>query len=244
MALLEAEPGKPTLLEHVMEIRGRLVKATLFFFVVSLLCYGFSEPLFDYLAAPAQGHLVYTHPVGGMMAYLKISFLCGALFSSPFTLYQGFAFLWPALGPSWRKVLAWTLPLGYGLFTLGVGFALRVLPTAMHFLLTFDRPGLRAMLNVDQYFSFVLLITFGLGASFQMPLAAYFVARAGLISAATLAKHWRLAVMACLIIGAMICPTPDLVTWLLVCVPLFLLYLISLAVAAWAERQREGLSVR
>ncbi|HXC65480.1 MAG TPA: twin-arginine translocase subunit TatC [bacterium] len=243
MGLFDAEPGKPTLLEHVMEIRGRLVKAALFFFVVSLFCYAFSQELFDYLAAPAQGHLVYTHPVGGMMAYLKISFLCGALFSSPFTLYQVLAFLWPALGPAWRKALGWSLGIGYLLFALGVTFALKVLPMAMHFLLAFDRPGLRAMLNVDQYFSFVFLITFGLGASFQMPLAIYFIARAGLVSAATLAKHWRLAVMACLILGAMICPTPDLVTWLLVCVPLFLLYLISLAVATWAERQRAGAGV-
>jgi sec-independent protein translocase protein TatC len=177
-----------------------------------------------------------------MMAYLKISFLCGALFSSPFTLYQALAFLWPALSSAWRQALGWSLALGYGLFALGVAFALKVLPLAMHFLLGFDRPGLRAMLNVDQYFGFVFLITFGLGASFQMPLAVYFIARAGLVSAATLARHWRLAVMACLILGAMICPTPDLVTWLLVCIPLFLLYLISLAVAVWAQRKRERAS--
>jgi sec-independent protein translocase protein TatC len=238
MALFGSEPGKPTLLEHVMEMRGRLLKAALFFFVVSLICYSFSEAIFDYLAAPAQGHLVYTHPVGGMMAYLRISFLCGALFSSPFTLYQAMAFLWPALSPAWRSALRWTTLIGYGMFALGVAFALKVLPMAMHFLMAFDRPGLRAMINVDQYFGFVSLIVFGMGASFQMPLAVYFIARAGLVKAATLAKHWRLAVVACLIIGAMICPTPDIFTWLLVCVPLFLLYLLSLAVALWAERQR------
>jgi sec-independent protein translocase protein TatC len=236
----ETQPAevKPTLLEHVMEIRGRLVKAALFFFIVSLACYGLAEPIFDFLARPAEGHLVYTHPVGGMMAYLKIAFLCGALLTSPYTLYHILAFVGPALNLSWRRNLLRTLAVGYGLFAAGAYFGVRTLPMAMHALMSFDRPGLRAMIDVDQYFKFVFMIVFGLGAAFEAPLLLFFVASMGLVSAETLAKHWRLAAMACLILGAMINPTPDLISWLMVCLPLFLLYFVSIGVVAWAEKRR------
>ena len=238
--MAELLPGavKPTLLEHVMEIRGRLVKVALFFFVVSLACYGLAQPIFDYLAKPAEGHLVYTHPVGGMMAYLKIAFYCGALLTSPYTLYHLMAFIGPAFDAAWRRTLVQTLVVGYLLFGAGSYFGLRTLPMAMHALMSFDRPGLRAMIDVEQYFKFVFMMVFGLGAAFEAPLLLFFVATMGFISAETLAKHWRIAVMACLILGAMINPTPDLVSWLLVCLPLFLLYFVSIGVVAWAEKRR------
>lgn len=239
--MVDVEAAKPTLLEHVMEIRGRLVKVALVFFVASLCCYGLASPIFDYLAAPAEGHLVYTHPVGGMMAYLKIAFYCGALLTSPYTLYHLMAFIGPAFSASARRTLVLTLGVGYILFGAGAYFGLRTLPMAMHALMSFDRPGLRAMIDVEQYFKFAFMMVIGLGAAFEMPLLLFFVASMGFISAETLAKHWRLAVMACLILGAIINPTPDLVSWLLVCLPLFLLYLFSIGVVAWAEKRRARL---
>ena len=237
MAAELVEP-KPTLLEHLMEIRGRLIKVALFFFVVSAGCYGLSAGIFDALAAPAQGHLVFTHPVGGMMAYLKIAFMAGALLSSPYTLYHVLAFVGPALSPARRRSLALALVVGYGLFTLGAWFGFHALPLAMRALMSFDRPGLRAMIDVDAYFRFVFMLVLGMGAAFETPLLLFYVAMGGFISAATLSKHWRLAVLACLILGAMINPTPDIFSWLLVCLPLFALYGVSVLVVAWAERRR------
>jgi len=207
--------------------------------LVSLVCYSMAEDIFDYLAAPAMGHLVYTHPVGAMMAYLKLAFVFGAMLTSPYTLYHVLAFIGPAMSKAWRRGLIFTLVAGYALFALGMGFGLHYLPRAMHALLAFDRPGLRAMIDVDHYFSFVFLIIFGCALSFQMPLVLYFVARIGFIKVETMMKHWRLAVMACLILGAMINPTPDLVSWMMVCVPLFLLYLLSLGVMTVGQRQRD-----
>lgn len=236
--------AKASLLEHILEIRGRLIRVALFFFAVSLACYGLAAPVFDALAKPAEGHLVYTHPVGGMMAYLKIAFLCGALLSSPYTLYHVIAFVGPALGPARRRGLVWALAVGYGLFALGAWFGFRALPLAMHALMSFDRPGFRAMIDVDQYFKFVFMMVVGMGAAFEMPLLLFYVALAGFISAATLGRHWRIAVMLCLILGAMINPTPDLFSWLLVCLPLFLLYGLSLLVVAWAERRRARVQAR
>jgi sec-independent protein translocase protein TatC len=233
------EAAKATLFEHIFEIRTRLIRALAVFLAASLVCYLRAADMFDFLARPAEGHLVYTHPVGAMMAYMKLAFLAGFFVSSPFILYQAFAFVAPAMRESWRRNILAAVGVGYALFFAGVAFALKALGPAMHFLLSYSRPGLQAMINVDQYFSFVALITLGSGCAFEMPLLMYFLAGAGLIRSATLVKHWRLAVMGCLILGAVICPTPDLVTWALVCLPLFGLYGVSVVVVRWAEAGRE-----
>jgi sec-independent protein translocase protein TatC len=231
-------PEDPTLFEHLFEIRTRLIRCLAVFLGASLVCYLRAGDMFDFLAAPAEGHLVFTHPVGAMMAYMKLGFMAGLIVSSPYIFYQVFAFLQPAMNPAWRRTVTLSLVVGYLLFGLGVAFSLKTLPLAMHFLLSYARPGLQAMINVDQYFSFVFLITFGSGFAFEMPLLMYFLAAGGFISSATLVKQWRMAIMACLILGAVICPTPDLVTWALVCLPLFGLYLVSIGVVRWAEGAR------
>jgi sec-independent protein translocase protein TatC len=177
--------------------------------------------------------------VGAMMAYMKLAFMAGFIISSPYIFYQAFAFIAPALKPEMRRTVTVSVVVGYFLFALGVAFSLKTLPLAMHFLLSYSRPGLQAMINVDQYFSFVCLITFGSGFAFELPLLMYFLASTGFISSATLVKHWRLAIMACLILGAVICPTPDVVTWALVCLPLFGLYFVSIGVVHWAEGARK-----
>ncbi len=156
-------------------MRGRLVKAALspsLWSACSATAF-LGRALFDYLAAaPARSHLVFTHPVGrhdGLPE--EVSFLCGALFS---TLRSRSTRSWPSSGRplglalAWRKALGWS-PGGSATSCSPWAwpFALKVLPMAMHFLLAFDRPGLRAMLNVDQYFSFVFLITFRPGRQFS-----------------------------------------------------------------------------
>lgn len=229
-----------TLFEHLFEIRTRLIRSLVVFLGASLVCYCRVEDMFDFLAKPAEGHLVFLHPVGAMMAYMKLAFMAGLIISSPYILYQAFAFFSPALSPAWRKTVTLSFVVGYLLFGLGVAFSLKTLPLTMHFLLSYSRPGLQAMINIDQYFSFVFLITFGSGFAFEMPLLMYFLAAGGLISSPTLIKHWRVAIMVCLVLGAVICPTPDVVTWGLVCLPLFVLYFISIGVVRWAETARKG----
>lgn len=231
-------PEDPTLFEHLFEIRTRLIRCLIVLLATSAVCYLRVEDLFNYLTAPAEGHLVFIHPVGGMMAYMRLGFLAGLMVASPYIFYQIFAFIDPALSPAWRRKVTLSLFVGYGLFGLGVAFSLKTLPMAMHFLLAYSRPGFQAMINVDQYFSFVFLIIFGSGFAFEMPLLMYFLAAGGLVGSITLVKHWRIAIMACLILGAVICPTPDVVTWGLVCLPLFGLYLVSIGVVRWAESKR------
>ncbi|MGH7442252.1 MAG: twin-arginine translocase subunit TatC [bacterium] len=231
-------PEQATFLEHVFEIRTRLIRSLVMFLGSSAVCYLRSRELFDFLANPAEGHLVFTHPVDGMMAYIKLALICGLLVSSPFILYQVYAFFKPALSPKQRRGVPLGIAAAYALFIVGVYFSLQTLPLTMRFLMSYSRPDFRAMIAVDQYFGFVFLITLGGGLAFQMPLLMYLFAVMGFVSSPTLVKHWRIAIMVCLILGAMICPTPDVITWAIVCLPLFGLYGLSILVVRWVEGRK------
>ncbi len=228
-----APSAKLTLVEHVAELRQRLLKSLAALAALSLLCYTRHDALYDFMAKPVGG-LVFTRPTEAMMVMLKISFLGGLVLALPVLLYQAWAYFAPALGPARSRLLAACLGLGWLLFLLGLGFGLAVLPQTMRFLLGFARPDLTPMISAEKYVSFALLTSFGCGLVFQAPLAAFFLARVGLLTRRGLLRHWRVAVLGILVLAALICPAPDLFTWMVVSVPLFLLYLASLWVAGWA----------
>jgi len=229
-----------TLLEHLFEVRSRLVRCVLMFAVASLVCNLRMDEWFGTLAAPAKGHLVYVHPLSAMLASMNLSFLAGFLITLPYLLYHVHAFFSPALSSAWRKTLAWGMAFACGLFALGVFFAWKTLPYAMDFLLSYSRPGLVAMIDVDHYLNFVGWITVGCGLAFEAPLVFYILARGGLVESRTLVRHWRWAVLASVVVGALICPTPDFLTWGLVCLALFGVYLASILVTLGAERARKA----
>ena len=219
-----------TLSEHIVELRMRLIRILLGVSLAGIICYYWHEQLFDFIAKPV-GVLVFTEPAEAMVLMMKLSFLSGLLLALPWVGYQVYAFFRPALSHAQRQLLRWGLSLAWILFLAGVAFGLSVLPTAMKFLLGFAGPHLVAMISISKYLSFALLVSFGCGAVFQMPLASYFLTRLGFLSPKFLTTHWRGAVMTILIFAAMICPTPDLFTWFLVTLPMFMLYLISIWVS-------------
>jgi sec-independent protein translocase protein TatC len=222
---------------HIGELRRRLIRSVLGVALGGILCYAWHEEVFAFLARPV-GVLVFTEPAEAMVLMMKISFLCGLLLTLPWVAYQAYGFFKPALSVQQRGMLMWGFVLAWLLFLLGVAFGLSVLPTAMRFLLGFAGPHLVAMISIGKYMSFAMLVSFGCGAVFQMPLASYFLTRMGLLSQAALLKHWRIAVMGILVFAAMICPTPDLFTWFLVTLPMFLLFGVSIWVSGLAARIR------
>lgn len=239
----DSSPG--TLQQHLAEARSRLIKSLLAFSVASAVCYYKSGEIFDYFAGfiGEKNQLVYTRPAGALMAYMKLSLLGGFVLSSPLLFHQVFSYFRPALGERWRNRVLVAAFFGTLLFGAGVVFALRLLPPVMNFLVVDSaRPRLQPMLDVDDYFGFIFVLVLGCGLAFEIPLGLYFLGKAHIVSSRTLRKQWRLAVVLCLILGAIITPTPDVFTMSLVSVPLFLLYLVSLAVLQWVEWREKGTS--
>ncbi len=214
-------------LDHILELRARLIKVIFSVLLLSAACFPFAADMFHFLAAPAQGKLVFTHPIAGMMAHFKLAIMAGCALSAPYVFFHVFEFIKPAFKVTTRlAILGFTL-MATVLFLCGVSFAWWVLPTFMTYLLSFVNSDLQAFLSVDDYFSFIFMLVLGIGFAFEMPLGAYVMARMGWLSPAFMLRHWRAAILANLVLAAIITPTPDLVSMFVVFIPLVGLYLAS-----------------
>jgi sec-independent protein translocase protein TatC len=226
-----------TLGEHLDEVRSRLVRCAAAWLTAALLGFWFREPLFKTLTEPV-GTLVFLGPADALMAYVKLSLLFGLVLSAPYHAWHLWGFFAPALEAPGRRTLAWGLALGLFLFLTGVGLAWMVAVNGLKVLLDFAGPNMRPMVTVDAYFSFLFTLAVGCGLAFELPLFSWLLARFGLLQYADLAYHWREAVLASLVLSALITPSGDAVTQLLLAGPLLGLYVLSLWVVAGVEKNR------
>jgi sec-independent protein translocase protein TatC len=156
----------------------------------------------------------------------------------PWILYQLWQFIAPGLERNEKQYVYIFVPSATFLFLIGVAFAwLVLLPAAISFLSTFMADIFEARWISREYISFATTFLLWIGVSFEMPLIIYFMARFGVISSTTLREQWRIALVGIAVLAAAITPSVDPVTMLLTMVPLFILYLLSILLAAVGQRQ-------
>lgn len=208
---------------HFNELRSRLMKAVSVFLLACFISYYFVDKLIPLLIAPA-GHLVFTSPGEAFGAYMTLTVTLGALFSSPYTCYQLWAFVSNALKPSERQAVAFLAPLSLLFFLSGCAFAFWVVvPMSYKFLMSFSSPFLVPMVTVKSYFDFLGNMILAFGVSFQLPLVLVFLAKIGIATPEYLKQKRRHAILIILIVAAVITP-PDVVSQLLLALPLIVLY--------------------
>lgn len=234
-----------TLVGHLTELRVRLVYSLYGIILGFALCYGFSEKLFDIVRAPIQpylpqGGLIFTGPMDKFMAHLKLAFVGGIMLSCPFWLYQVWLFVAPALYKKERKYAVGFIFAGSLLFVSGVSFTyFIVLPMAFKFLMTFGGTTDQAMIAIDQYLSFFTHTALAFGAAFEMPLIISTLGLLGIVSKKFLQEKRRYAVMAIAVVAAIITP-PDLMSMILMLVPMWGLYEISIIVVGIFEKKKSA----
>jgi sec-independent protein translocase protein TatC len=158
----------------------------------------------------------------------------------PVILYEFWGFIKPALDKREERYVYVFIPSALLLFGLGIAFAWYVLaPAAIYFLANFMSDIFRAEWTGQEYISFVTRLLLWIGLSFQMPIIIYVVARVGLVSALTLRRQWRVAVVLVAVLAAVITPSIDPITMLLTMAPLLALYILSIGLAAIGQRQYE-----
>jgi sec-independent protein translocase protein TatC len=221
----EAPRSGMPFLDHLEELRWRLLKSAMSVILLAGLSFYFRNQLFDWIIMPLGDiQLHFTEVTGSFYAYLKVSLITGILAALPIVFYQVWMFLSPGLYKQERR---WVLPLVVAstlLFLSGAAFCyFLTLPIALKFLIGFSGDVLSPIITVGSYISFagLLLIAFGLG--FELPVVAYFLGRVGLITASLMARGRRYAIVIILIAGAIITP-PDVFTQVLLAVPVYLLY--------------------
>ena len=192
----------------------------------------------DFGLAPFKVQLISTELSSQFMTHVSVSVWLSLLFASPYVLFEVFRFVAPALYERERRRSVRFVVAGYVLFLAGVvmGYFV-VFPVSFRFLGTYQvAPGVVNQINISSYVSSFLRLTLAMGLAFLLPLAAVFLARAGLLSAAFLRRYRRHAVLLICIVAAVVTP-PDALSLVLVAVPLCLLYEAGIFMASWAERR-------
>ena len=237
-----ASKRKLSLVDHLDELRGRLWRCILTVALTTLVSFTRTHQLIAWLKAPAGAalpRLAFFSPAESLMAYLQVAVTAGIMLSMPVLLYQAWAFIRPAL--TTREQRLGTIFIGWGsaLFGLGIAFAYwMLLPVTLRFLLTFGTPELEPIISVSQYLGFVTTLLLVSGAVFELPLVVFLLASIGIVTPQQLRRQWRVAYLAMVIGAAVLTPTPDAATMLLLTVPMLALYEFSIVVARLAVAMR------
>lgn len=246
--------GRMPLRQHLDELRGCLLRA--FGVVLALFMVGTmaNEPLVRLLLVPWDtardaivasgyadpGKLVYIGPAEPFLVVLKAAFLAALILGSPYVLYEIWRFVAAGLYPHERAAVMRSLPFAFVLMAAGMAFGFLVLlPLGLRFLGTLVDPALvGSQIAIGAYFSLLLALTILMGAVFELPLLMWLVVKAGLVQVETFARSRKVAILACLVFGAITTP-PDVVTQLLVAAPMIVLYEIGILVSRRTAAARE-----
>jgi len=248
-AELEGESAKMSFLEHLDELRRRLVRIALYVGIGFVASFYFSKRIFQFLSVPmlrslpeGTKSLAYTSPTDPFTLYIKVGLLAGIFLTIPFTLYEVWKFIAPGL---YRKEKRYVVPFMVSSVVLFVGGGLFcyyiVLPQAYTFLI-----GLGAdftpVINIDEYLSLTNTMLLGFGLVFEMPVVVAFLSMFGLVSPRFLWNNFRYALILIVAAAAILSPTGDAFNLLVWTAPMVVLYLLSIGVAAvfgWRRRKAE-----
>ncbi len=225
-------------LDHLEELRWRLIKSLLAIALGAVACYGISGRLIAYLTRPFPKQLVFLSPAEGFMVTLKVSLFGGLVLALPVVFYQLWQFVAPGLLEKERRYVPLVVLLSTFSFVLGAAFAyLVIVPLALRFFLGFESPTLVATIRVNEYLAFVTNMMLAAGIVFEMPLLGFFLGRIGVLTPRFLRAKRPYAVVAILTIAAILTP-PDVLSQILLAAPMLILYEVSIWATAVAARRR------
>lgn len=231
----EVEFASMSLMDHLKELRNRLLWIVVALLVGTLVSMLFANQVIQFIIQPltemgAQPTAI--GPTDTITVFFKVSLVAGAVLAMPVIVYQIIRFIAPGLYPHEKRLLVLILPGIMVLFAIGACFAyFLLLPAAVAFLQNFMGNLILQTWTIDRYIEFVTRIVFWIGVCFEMPLVIAFLARTGIVSGPQMLRYWRHAVVIAAIVAAIITPTIDPVNMTIVTAPLIGLYAFSVGVA-------------
>jgi sec-independent protein translocase protein TatC len=239
---LNPKPDLPAMsfLEHLEELRKRLVYSVIAVAVGFFACWGYAGRIYDVMQKPIMvalknnglaEKLVYLSPTEPFNLYLKIGFMAGIFAASPFVLYQVWMFISPGLYRHERRYVLPFMVSTIGLFLAGgyFGYSL-VYPAALDFLIGYGKQ-FQPMITIGEYTDLFLTVILGLGLVFELPILVFFLALMGVVSAGWMWRNVRYSILVIFIIAAILTPTTDILNMCLFAAPMVGLYLISIGIA-------------
>jgi sec-independent protein translocase protein TatC len=226
-----------TFISHLVELRDRLLRSVLAVLVVFLCLFPWAKDLYALLAQPLLaslpqgGQMIATDVVGVFLVPMKVALLVAFVIALPYVLYQMWAFVAPGLYAHERRLVLPLVVSSTVLFVAGMAFAyFLVFPVIFKFMASIAPEGVAWMTDIEKYLSFVLTLFIAFGVTFEVPVLVVVLARVGIVSVAKMREARPYVVVGAFVLGAIFTP-PDVISQLLLAIPLWLLYEVGLIVA-------------
>lgn len=235
--------GKMSFLDHLEELRKRLIVSLAALVVGFIVAVAFSERLVDFVYTPLTaslqgGRFVYTEPTEGFMLRMKIAALAGLFVALPLILWQAWRFIAPGLYAHEKKFAIPFVLFSTVFFTAGAAFSHYVVfPWSVTFFAMFQRPDMQFLPRIAPIFTLYVHMMLAMGLVFEMPTLAFFLARIGLITPQLLIRHFKYAVLGIFIVSAILTPGADVSSQVMMAGPMLILYGLSIGIA-WVFQKR------
>lgn len=229
-----------TIVEHISELRRRLIYILIAVAITALGAYQFIDQILEFITEVGGiEDLVFINPTEAFFVIIKLSLLVGVIAAMPFILYQVWRYVGVALKKKERKYLIFFGPVSYILFLTGAAFAFRgVLPLGIRFLLSFARENISPMITLNAYVSFLSKMITAFGLMFELPLVILLLSKLGIVTPEILKRGRKYALVGIFVVAALLTP-PDVISQVMLAVPILIMYEISIWICISVTRKRE-----
>jgi len=239
------EDYKMSLTDHLVELRKRLVRCVIILFIGFGACYYYKDFIFDIVTRPLvhvlpkNSYLIYTGLTEAFFVYMKLAFFASLIITCPFIIYQIWKFISPALHSTEKKYVLPFVLFSTLLFISGVLFGYFIaLPPAFEFFVSFNNRYLQSMISFSDYISLFVTFLLGFGLSFELPVFMFFLAKLGIVNSQMLSKQRKYAILVIFIVAAILTPSPDALSQILMAIPLMFLYEVSIFITKFAGKKK------
>src|SRR5829696_5624777 len=231
------DEARMTLIEHLEELRSRIIKVGVIFVVVAVVAWFFRAQIYDWLLEPSGlKNLKFTAVTSPLITDIKLTLYAAFLLTLPMLIYQAWAFVAPAVGEVGRAFTYVLIALSSSLFLAGVAFGYyAVLPIGLEFLLSYATDRYEQIITADTYLAFVTRFLLAFGIVFELPAATYVGAKLGLVNAPLLRQYRKHAIVLNTVLAAALTPGQDPFSMILMAVPMILMYEASILIASFVN---------
>jgi len=241
---MAAEDKEMTFLEHLEELRWRIIKALIGIVIGAIVLWiGVDWIVNNILFSPAKNTeppltIINLKPYGQFVLYLEVVLIGGVILSVPNIIYQFWKFFEPALKPEERKHIVSIVIFTSLCFIIGIVFSYYLLlPAALGFFATFGTSLIENKISASEYMSFVMSLLIASGIVFELPMVSFFLSKIGILKPSFMRKYRRHAIIIILLVAGIVTPGPDITSQVLLSIPLFLLYELSILICKYSQKK-------
>ena len=240
----ESNKKEMSFLDHLEELRWRLIKSIAAVVIAAIACFAFSGSIISFLTFPVhaidpQPKLIFLSPTGMFFVRILVSLVCGFILALPVIVYQIYAFIVPGLYSHERKHVVPLIVLTMICFLVGGAFAyFLIIPFGLKFLLGLATPDVEPQLDIGRYIGFVTRLMLAFGLVFELPVLSLFLTKIGLLTPRFLRRSRRYAIVLIAVFAALLTP-PDIFTQVMMILPLIVLYEVSILLSALVYKKKQ-----